>query len=135
MPDEVRPPRWLKPANRMTIALQRLGLAIGTMPVSPLTVDGRRYIVGGFHQADWVKKARATGWGILACGRREERVTLAELPPEGGASILRDFPRKVPHGVQFFVRGGIVESADPEAIAAVAPRCPVFRVQRADEPA
>jgi deazaflavin-dependent oxidoreductase (nitroreductase family) len=144
MSDEVRPPRWLKPANRVIVALQRLGLAIGTMrllsfpgrksgklrttPVSPLTVDGRRYIVGGFQQADWVKNARAAGWGILARGRREERVTLVELPPEERAPILREFPRKVPHGVQFFVRSGIVESADPEAFAAAAPRCPVFRV-------
>jgi deazaflavin-dependent oxidoreductase (nitroreductase family) len=133
------------PANRVIIALQRLGLTIGTMrllsvpgrksgklrttPVSPLTVDGRRYIVGGFQQADWVKNARAAGWGILARGRREERVTLVELPPEERASILWEFPRKVPHGVRFFVQGGIVESADPESFAATAPRCPVFRVE------
>jgi hypothetical protein len=58
MPDEVKLPRWLKPANHVIITLQHLGLAIGTMrllsvpgrksgklhttPVSPLTVDGRR---------------------------------------------------------------------------------------------
>ena len=106
MSDEVRPPRWPKPANRVIVALQRLGLAIGTMrllsfpgrksgklrttPVSPLTVDGRRYIVGGFQQADWVKNARAAGWGILARGRREERVTLVELPPEERAYPARD---------------------------------------------
>ena len=133
MPDEVRPPRWLKPANRVIIALQRLGLAIGTMrllsvpgresgrlrtkPVSLLTVDGRRYIVGGFPQAGWVGNARAAGWGILARGRREERVTPIE------------FPRKVPHGIQFFVRAGIVEAPDPESFAAAAPRCTVFRVE------
>src|SRR5713101_7296161 len=68
-------PVWLKPANRVVMALQRLGLAIGTMrvlsvpgrksskmrstPVSPLTVNGQRYIIGGFAQGDWVKNARA----------------------------------------------------------------------------
>src|SRR5215218_9259588 len=87
---EVKLPGWRKPANRLIIALQRLGLAVGTMhlisvpgrksskirttPVSPLTVDGQRYIVGGFERADWVKNARAAGWGILARGRKEERV-------------------------------------------------------------
>jgi deazaflavin-dependent oxidoreductase (nitroreductase family) len=139
-------PRWLKPANRAIVTLQHLGLAIGTMrllsvpgrksgklrttPVSPLTVDGRCYIIGGFSQADWVKNVRASGWGILARGRREERVTLVELPPEERAPILREFPRKVPHGVQFFVRAGIVEAPDPESFAAAAPRCTVCRVER-----
>jgi hypothetical protein len=56
-------------------------------------------------------------------------VTLVELPPDERVPILREFPRRVPHGVQFFVQGGIVESADPEAFAAAAPRCPVFRVE------
>jgi len=70
-------PGWLKPANRLIIALQRLGLPIGTMhlisvpgrksgkmrttPVSPLPVDGQRYIIGGLERADWVKNARAAG--------------------------------------------------------------------------
>ena len=115
-----RLPRWLKPANRAIIALQRLGLAIGTMhvlsvpgrtsgrlrstPVSPLTVDGQRYIIGGLAGADWVKNARAAGWGILARGRKTERVVLIELPVEQRAPILRAFPREVPHGVQFFRR-------------------------------
>lgn len=138
-------PRWLKPANRVIVALQRLGLAIGTMhllsvpgrksgklhttPVSPLTVAGQRYIVGGLDGADWVRNARAAGWGILARGRKAERVSLVELPVEERAAILREFPRLVPHGVQFFVQTGVVESPEPEAFAAAAPRCPVFRVE------
>lgn len=147
MPEEAKLPRWLKPANRVIIALQRLGLAVGTMhllsipgrksgklrttPVSPLTVDGERYIVGGFQGADWVKNARVSGWGILARGRKEERVALIELPEEERAPILREFPREVPHGVQFFVKAGILESPDPESFAAAAPRCPVFRIVEA----
>ena len=145
MPEEIKLPRWLGPANRVIIALQRLGVVIGTMhlisipgrksgklrttPISPLVVEGKRYIVGGFPQADWVKNARAAGWGILARGRKEERVTLIELPEEERAPILMQFPRDVPHGVQFFVKAGIVESPDPQAFAAAAPRCTVFRVE------
>ena len=87
------------------MALQHLGLAIGTMrllsvpgrksgklrttPVSPLVVNGQRYIVAGLEGADWVKNARAAGWGILACGRKEERVRLVELPVEEREPILR----------------------------------------------
>jgi hypothetical protein len=111
-------PRWLGPANRVIIALQHRGLVIGTMrllsvpgrksgqmrttPVSPLTVEGKRYIVGGLESSDWVKNARTAGWGILARGRNEEKVVLVELPVEERASILREFPQRVPHGVQFF---------------------------------
>ena len=147
MKDNSTLPRWLKPANHVVIALQRAGLPVGTMrllsvpgrksgrlhttPVSPLTVDGRRYIVGGLDQADWVKNARVAGWGILAHGRKAERVTLVELPVEERAAVLREFPRLVPHGVQFFQRLYNLPRdpvALPEAFARLAPRCPVFRV-------
>ena len=141
--DDVGLPPWLKPMNRVIVALQRRGLAIGTMrllsvpgrnsgklrttPVSPLTVDGKRYVVGGMEGADWVKNARVAGWGILARGREEERVALVELPVEERGAILRQFPRDVPHGVQFFKRLYGV-SGDPDEFAALAPRCPVFEV-------
>jgi deazaflavin-dependent oxidoreductase (nitroreductase family) len=139
-------PRWLGPANRVIIALQHRDLVIGTMrllsvpgrksgkmrttPVSPLTVDGQRYIVGGLESSDWVKNARAAGWSVLARGRKEERVRLVELPVEERASILREFPQKVPHGVQFF-RHLYGVSGDPEEFGALAPLCPVFRVEEA----
>jgi deazaflavin-dependent oxidoreductase (nitroreductase family) len=144
-PHKVELPWWLKPSNRVVIALQRVGVVIGTMrllsvpgrksgklrttPVSPLVVGGRLYIVGGFPQADWVKNVRTAGWGILGRGRKQERVTLTELPQEDRSPILQQFPREVPHGVQFFVQAGVVESPDPEAFAAAAPRCTVFRVE------
>lgn len=137
-------PGWLKPANRVIIVLQRLGLVVGTMrvlsvpgrksgklrttPVSPLMVDGQHYIIAGLDQADWVKNARAAGWGILARGRKQERITLVELPVEERAPVLREFPRKVPGGVQFF-RQLYGVSDDPEAFAALAPKCPVFRIE------
>ena len=141
-----RLPRWLGPANRVIIAFQHRGVVIGTMrllsvpgrksgkmrttPISPLTVDGQRYIVGGLESSDWIKNARAAGWGILARGRKEERVNLIELPVEERASILREFPQKVPHGVQFFNQVYGV-SGDPMEFAALAPHCPVFRVEEA----
>jgi hypothetical protein len=137
-------PGWLKIANPLIVALQRrFGFVMGTMrvlsvpgrksgrmhatTVSPLTVDGQRYVVGGFDGADWVKNARAAGWGLLARGRAEERIRLVELPVEESRPILRMFPREVPHGVQFFRRLYGV-SDDPEEFAALAPRCPVFRI-------
>jgi hypothetical protein len=145
---ERRLPWWLGPGNRLIMGLQRLGLAIGTMhvlsvpgrrsgklrstPVSILHVDGRRYVVTGL-ETHWVQNARAAGWGILARGRRRERVALIELPVEERAAILREFPRQVPHGVRFFER--ILDlPGDPEAFATAAQRCPVFRLDPMLEP-
>lgn len=141
---ETRLPGWLKVANPVIVALQRRGLAVGAMhvltvpgrrsgeprttPVSPLTVDGRRYIVAGLEGADWVKNVRASGWAILARGRQEQRVGLVELPVGERVALLRAFPREVPHGVQFFRQLHGV-SGDPQGFAALAPRCPVFRVE------
>jgi len=142
---EPKLPGWLKLANPLVVALQRrFGFVIGTMrvlsvpgrksgrmhatPVSPLTVGGQRYVVGGLDGADWVKNARASGWGVLARGRTEERVGIVELPVEERGPILRAFPQEVPHGVQFFRRMYGV-SSDPEEFAALAPRCPVFRIE------
>jgi hypothetical protein len=142
MADTITLPWWLKPANKIIMLLNRLGLPIGSqhilsipgrksgklysMPVSLLTVAGRRYIctVG---ETGWVKNARVSGWGLLVRGRRQERVALVELPVGERAPILREFPRQVPHGVQFFeLVLGIPN--DPEAFAAAALRCPVFRI-------
>jgi hypothetical protein len=137
-------PKWLPWANRLVGALQRLGVKTGTIhllavpgrvsgkmhktPVSLLKVNGRRYIVGGLEHADWVRNARAAGWGVLYYERIEEPISLIELPVADRAEILRQFPRLVPHGVPFFTRLYGV-GADPEAFARLADRCPVFRVE------
>lgn len=146
MPEEARLPRWLKVANPVIVALQRRGVVIGTMrllsvpgrksgelrttPVSPLTVDGERYIIAGLEKADWVKNARVARWGILARGREQERVNLVELPVRERAPVLREFPRKVPRGIGYFRRlYGI--SGTPEEFEALADQCPVLRVEEA----
>ena len=140
-------PRWLKPANRIVVLLQRLGLPLGTIhtlsvpgrksgqmrttPVSLLTVNGQRYIVGGMIHADWVKNVRAAGWGILAYGRKQERVALIELPEAERAPILRAFPKLVPGGVSFFQRLYDLPrdpATLPDAFAGLASRSTVFQI-------
>jgi hypothetical protein len=135
-------PWWLKFANQIIMLLNRLGLALGTQhiltipgrksgklrstPVSLLTVEGHRYIATGF-DTEWVKNARVSGWGFLSRGRAKERVALVELPVEERAPVLREFPKQVPHGIEFFERLLGLPN-DPEAFAEAAPRCPVFRI-------
>ena len=141
-------PRWLGPVNRVIVVLQRLGIAflsfhllsvpgrrtgrLRTTPVSPFSVAGRRYIVS-FGQTEWVRNARAAGWGVLARGRRRKRVRLIELDLEERAPILRQFPVQVPAGVRFFVQVGAVRPpAGPDAFAEAAPVLAVFRVEPLD---
>jgi len=135
-------PKWLKFANRLIITFNRLGLSFGTWyilsipgrktgklrstPVSVLHINGQRYVVTGF-ETNWVKNARKVGKGMLSRGRKKEQVALLELPVAERPPILREFPRQVPHGVQYFEKFLNIP-ADPEALAAAARHCPVFRL-------
>ena len=91
MPDgeRVRPPRWLKPVNKVFMVLLRLGVPISRVespvvltvpgrktgkprstPVTPMDVDGKRYVVEGYPGADWANNVRAADEVTLAQGRR-----------------------------------------------------------------
>jgi deazaflavin-dependent oxidoreductase (nitroreductase family) len=123
---------------RLNVAFLRRGLSVGsqhllsvrgrksgvmrTTPVSLVTLEGHRYIVAAFAQADWVKNVRAAGTGSLSRGRSQEAVGLVELPESERGPVLRAFLAQVRGGVRFF------DSADPEAVVASATRYPVFRV-------
>lgn len=145
MAERIKPPWWLKPANKVFIELSRLGLSFGgespvvltvpgrksgalrSTPITPMTVDGQRYVVGGFPGADWVKNARAAEEVTLRRGRKIERVRMVEISPEAAKPLLRAFPTQVPTGVGFMKRAGLVKDGRPEEFEALAGRCAVFR--------
>ena len=141
-------PSWLPAANRLVKLLQRMGLRLGTIhvltvagrvsgaprptPVSPLTVDGHRYVIAALPQADWARNARAAGTGVIAYGRHRRPVTLTEVTdPDLRRTVVRAFPTEVPHGVPFFVRLGLVKGGDPDEFAGVADRVAVFELRDA----
>ncbi len=138
-----RPPRYLKQMNKLVKGLQKLGLRTG--PAMVLTVPGRKsgrprstpmtpfefrgglYTVAGFPRADWALNARAAGAGTLARGRKSRRVKIVELNPDEARPVLRAFPVKVPVGVAFGKRSGLVQDGTPDEFEALAGTCPVFR--------
>jgi deazaflavin-dependent oxidoreductase (nitroreductase family) len=144
--EQVRPPWWLKPANKVFIQMSRLGMSFGgespvvltvpgrksgvprSTPVTPLTVDGKQYVVAGFPGADWVANVRAAQEATLARGRRVQKVRMAELSADDARPILRVFPAEVPTGVGFMKRAGLITDGRPEEFEALAGRCAVFRV-------
>jgi deazaflavin-dependent oxidoreductase (nitroreductase family) len=143
--ERIRPPWWLKPANKVFIQMSRLGMSFGgespvvltvpgrksgtlrSTPITPMTVDGKRYVVGGFPGADWVQNVRAAGEVTLRRGRKQERVHMVELSPEDAKPLLRAYPTEVPTGVGFMKRAGLVQEGRPEEFEKLAGRCAVFR--------
>ena len=144
--DHIKPPWWLKPANKVFIQMSRMGLSFGgespvvltvrgrksgvprSTPVTPMTVDGQRYVVGGFPGADWVRNVRAANEVTLRRGRKQERVRMVELSADEARPLLRVFPEEVPTGVGFMKRSGLIADGRPEEFEALAGRCAVFRM-------
>lgn len=141
-------PGWLPAANRVVRALNEIGIPVGptrvltvpgrrsgeprSTPVTPISVDRTLYVISAVPQSDWARNIRAAGSGELARGRRRRRYTITEVTdPEVARSVMRAFPAQARGGVAFYIRLGLVDSADPEQFAAVADKVAVFELQPA----
>ena len=138
-----RPPRYLKPMNRLMMAVQKLGIPTGpamvltvpgrksgqprSTPMTPFVFDGGLYAVAGYPGADWAANARAARSGTLSRGRRSRRVRVVELTADQARPVLRAFPVEVPVGVAFAKRSGMVIDGTPDEFEALAGRIAVFR--------
>jgi deazaflavin-dependent oxidoreductase (nitroreductase family) len=98
-------------------------------PVTPMTVNGMRYVVQGVPGSDWAANARAAGEATLRRGRHTERVRMVELEPSDARPLLRVYPAEVPAAVGFVKSAGLVKHGSPEEFEALAGRCAVFRVE------
>ena len=105
--ERIKPPWWLKYVNKVMIGIQKLGFGFGgkgpvvltlpgrktgkprSTPVTPMTVDGHRYVVGGLPGGDWAANARAAGEATLRQGRHTQRVRMVEIPVEEARPLLR----------------------------------------------
>lgn len=144
-----RAPRWLKPINKIYMLLMRRGVYFGSeqplvltapgrktgkprsTPVTPMEVDGQRYLVAVFPGADWVANVRAATQATLTDKDYTEHVELTELPAADARPVLRQFPVQVPAGVGFLKNSGLVTDGTPEELEGLAGVLPVFRVDPA----
>ena len=146
MAEKIAPPRWLKPFNAVVLAARRVGLGwtrelpvlvlpgrrtgkLRRTPVSVLDLDGHRYLLAGFPGADWAANARAAGVGILAVGRRNERVRLVELSPPTPSRCCAPGRSASRRARRSCATAGVVPDLEPDTFAALAGRCAVFRVE------
>jgi hypothetical protein len=135
--------------SSLIIGLQRLGISffsfhvisvpgrrtgqMRTTVVSPFVVEGKRYVLS-FGQLDWVRNARASGLAILSRSRKQEKVALVEIKAPQSRAIVREFPRQIPAGAQFFVRLGLVENpAGPDQFEMAADRLALFRIDPSND--
>jgi deazaflavin-dependent oxidoreductase (nitroreductase family) len=136
-------PWWLKYVNKVMIGIQRLGVNFGPVvltvpgrksgkprstPVTPMTVDGKRYVVAGLPDSDWAANARAAGSATLQVGRRTEVIRMVEMSVDEARPLLRAFPVEVPTGVGFIKNAGLVTGPNPDEFEALAGRLAVFRL-------
>lgn len=135
---------FLNGANRMVVALQRIGLVFGPMqvlevrgrksgvlrtaPVAVVTVAGEQYVFQAYPKAAWVANVRAADTMTLSRGRRTSTVRLVELPVEDRRPILRELTATVRGTGKRFADNGLSASPAPDAVAAAADRIAVFRV-------
>jgi deazaflavin-dependent oxidoreductase (nitroreductase family) len=138
-----RPPRYLKPMNKVMIAVQKFGIPTGpamvltvpgrksgqprSTPMTPFEFDGGLYVVAGYPGADWAANARAARTGTLSQGRRSRPVNIVELTVDQARPVLRAFPVEVPVGVAFAKRSGMVVDGTSDEFEALAGRIAVFR--------
>ena len=143
--DKLTPPWWLKPLNKVFMTMMKLGLVPAkdgpvvltvagrtsgrprSTPITPMTVDGNRYVVAGFPGCDWERNARAADTATLTQGKAAQTVRMVELSADEARPLLRQFPTLVPTGVSFMKRSGLVTDGTPDEFAALAGRCAVFR--------
>ena len=143
MPVDIKPvPKWLRYFNKVVIGAHKIGLKLPMVvltvpgaksgkprptPITPFTLDGHRYAVGGVPGSSWITNARKAKEGTLTQGRRTQRVRIVELSPEDSRPVLRAFPVEVPTGVGFIRNAGLVKEGTPDEFEALAGIAAVFR--------
>lgn len=104
-----------------------------SLPIDPLDVAGRRYLVSARGETHWVRNARAAGEVALVQGRCRRRYRADELPLCSRAPILREYLDRFAVEVQRFFP---VKPGSPAgAFAGLAARYPVFELRPLEDAA
>ncbi|HEU5002635.1 MAG TPA: nitroreductase family deazaflavin-dependent oxidoreductase [Actinomycetota bacterium] len=99
-------------------------------PVNLLKLDGREYLVAPRGETQWVRNVRADGGRlVLLLGKRREARQAQELADDEKVRVLRAYLRRWKAEVGVFF-GGVGADSTDEQLAAIAPRHPVFVLER-----
>jgi hypothetical protein len=147
MPESAR--GYLRPGaaerifGRILVVLVRIGLVRGhfyvlevrgrqngrtiSLPVDPLDLDGRCYLVCARGNSNWVRNARAAGEVVLVRALRRRRYAVRELPPGMRPPVLKAYLDRYANEVQRFFP--VPKGSAVEAFNDLAPRYPVLELQ------
>jgi deazaflavin-dependent oxidoreductase (nitroreductase family) len=100
-------------------------------PVNLLTYGSERYLVAPRGHVQWTHNMRAAGGGRLLLGKRVEEFTATEVSDEEKTDVLRAYLKRWKAEVGVFF-GGVGPDSTDEELRAIAPKHPVFRLDRAD---
>ncbi len=102
-----------------------------SVPVTPVDLGGRTYLVSPRGELEWVRNIRVAGKGELRNGRRMRPISVTELPPYERAAVLKQYFRenKVAIGRYFTIKSADASLSD---FADEADRHPVFAVSFTD---
>jgi hypothetical protein len=101
-----------------------------SLPVDPLDLGGKRYLVCARGESNWVRNARTAGEVVPARARCRRRYAVRELPLSMRPPVLKAYLDRFASEVQRFFpvpKGSAVESFND-----LAPRYPVFELQPLD---
>lgn len=115
-------------AVSLTVVGRKTG-RLHTIPVTPIQVDGQRYLVAPYGAVDWVRNLRAARTAILRRGGKVERIVGDELDPVAAAPVLKAYVKRV-RVVRPYIE--VKPDDDLAAFEAIVPRHPVFVVHPAD---
>ena len=97
-----------------------------SLPVDPIELDGRCYLVCARGDPNWVRNARAAGEVTLVRAMRRRRYAVRELPPGMRPPVLKAYLDRYASEVQRFFP--IPKGSPVEAFVDLAPRYPVFEL-------
>lgn len=98
-----------------------------SLPVDPLDLDGKRYLVCARGESNWVRNARAAGEVVLARAMRRHLYAVHELSPTERPPVLKAYLDRFASEVQRFFP--VPMGSPVEAFNDLAPRYPVFELQ------
>ena len=144
-PMDPRFPSWMRTGNSVMRGMQKMGISLGPVrvltiagrksgqprstPVTPVELDGVRYVLSLRDVTDWEKNARAAGEGTLAKGRHVEQIRLRDVAdPDLKKHVIRQFATKVPQGTGFYVRFGVAADSSPDSMASASEKISVFEI-------
>ena len=132
--ERIRPPWWLKYVNKVMIGVQRLGFGFGgkgpviltvrgrksgklrSTPITPMTVDGKRYVLGGLPGSDWAANVACRGRGRAAPGAQHRTGPDGRAAARGGPAAAAAVPGRSADRRRLFEERGFGDGTQPRRI-------------------